>query len=360
MARPAKAIVNLEALRHNYQVAASLCEPGLALAVVKANAYGHGAVAVAKALESQAPAFGVACIEEAVELREAGIQRPILLLEGIFTADEVLIASEQQFWLMLENEMQFAAVEAADISRPVNVWLKVDTGMHRLGLHAEQLMQVYERMNACRNVAPGIVIATHLACGDELDNDLSARQVASLKELTAELGAPLSMANSPGILGWPSSRAEWSRPGFMLYGNSPFSVPQVEADKLKTVMTLKSGVISVRDLAPGQSVGYASSWTAERESKIATVAMGYGDGYPRHAPCGTPVLVNGKRAPLVGRVSMDMVTIDVTDLDEVKIGDEVIFWGESLTANEVAQHAGTIGYEVLTRMPMRTPRIYIG
>ncbi len=363
MARPAKALVNLQALRHNYQLAAELCAPGSTLAVVKANAYGHGAVEVAKALEPIVPAFGVACIEEALELREAGISQPILLLEGTFTADEFAIASKQQFWLMLENETQFAALEACDLKQAVKVWLKVDTGMHRLGLQPETLSAVYERMKACKNVQDDIVIATHFACADELARSETTDQVQSLKSAvensTVPAGTAMSMANSPGILAWGEARAEWNRPGFMLYGCSPFTETQVNADKLQAVMTLKSGVISVREIAEGESVGYAASWTAERPSRIATVAMGYGDGYPRHAPSGTPVLVNGQRVPLVGRVSMDMITVDVTDLDSVEIGDEVICWGEGLPTNEIAACAGTIGYELLTRMPLRTPRVYL-
>jgi len=358
MARPAKAIINLEALRHNYQLAASLCAPGSALAVVKANAYGHGAVPVAQALADLAPAFGVACIEEALELREAGIENPILLLEGIFSADEVAIAAENNLWLMLENDQQFSALENASVCQALKVWLKVDTGMHRLGLTVEGLIPTYRRMQACKNVDKTIVVATHFACADDLESEMTSQQIACLRDAARDLGAPLSLANSPGILAWPQAIAEWNRPGFMLYGNSPFSVAQAEAETLQTVMTLKSAIISLREVVAGDSVGYAASWTAARTSKIATVAMGYGDGYPRQAPSGTPVLVNGKRVSLVGRVSMDMITVDVTDIDSVAIGDEVIFWGDSLSANEVAGYAGTIGYEVLTRMPMRTPRIY--
>ena len=359
MARPAQAIINLKALRHNFQLAASLCAPGLALAVVKANAYGHGAVPVAQALADLAPAFGVACIEEALELRAAGIKVPILLLEGIFSPEEVSVAAEQNFWLMLENDQQFTALESANVSKALKVWLKVDTGMHRLGLSVEDLEPAYRRMQACKNVDKTIVVATHFACGDDLESEMTDQQTTCLRDAARDLGAPLSLANSPGILGWPQARAEWNRPGFMLYGNSPFAVAQAEADKLQAVMTLRSAIISLREIAVGESVGYAASWTAARPSKIATVAMGYGDGYPRQAPSGSPVLVNGVRVSLVGRVSMDMVTLDVTDLDSVALGDEVIFWGESLSANEVAEHAGTIGYEVLTRMPMRTPRVYV-
>ena len=359
MARPAQAIINLKALRHNFKLAASLCAPGQALAVVKANAYGHGAVPVAQALADLAPAFGVACIEEALELRGAGISAPILLLEGIFSPEEVSVAAEQNFWLMLENDQQFSALENAAVSRALKVWLKVDTGMHRLGLSVDDLGPAYRRMQACKNVDKTIVVATHFACGDDLESDMTVQQISRLRDAARDLGAPLSLANSPGILGWPQARAEWNRPGFMLYGNSPFVVAQAEADKLQAVMTLKSAIISLRDIAVGESVGYAASWTAERPTKIATVAMGYGDGYPRQAPSGTPVLVKGQRVHLVGRVSMDMVTLDVTDLESVALGDEVIFWGETLSANEVAQYAGTIGYEALTRMPMRTPRVYV-
>ena len=363
MARPAKALINLQALRHNYQLAADLCAPGSTLAVVKANAYGHGAVEVAKALEPIVPAFGVACIEEALELRDAGITLPILLLEGTFSAEEFSIASEQQFWLMLENETQFTALENAELNQKVKVWLKIDTGMHRLGLQPSDLSSVYERMSASKNVDEEIVIATHFACGDELNRPETNTQIECLRTAiqnsTVPSNATVSMANSPGVLGWSEARAEWNRPGFMLYGCSPFAEPHAQADQLQAVMTLKSAVISLRDINVGERVGYAASWTAERPSKIATVAMGYGDGYPRTAVNGTPVIINGQRVKLAGRVSMDMITVDVTDLSGVSVDDDVILWGDDLSVNEVAKAAGTIGYELLARMPSRTPRQYV-
>lgn len=359
MARPSKAIINLAAVKHNYQIAKQLAPDSQCLAVVKANAYGHGAVAIATALEPLAPAFGVACIEEANELRAAGIKKPILLLAGTFSADEVAIAEQKNYWLMVQTDEQVAAIITADLSTPIKVWLKIDTGMHRLGVSPEDTLRVYTSLKNSDNVDDEIVLATHLACGDELDNPFTKQQVECFKNAIAGIEAPLSIANSPGLLGWPEARAEWNRPGYMLYGNSPFSVPHEQADKLQHVMTLKSAVISIRDIAVGETVGYAATWTAERPSRIATVAVGYGDGYPRHAPTGTPVLVNGSRAKLVGRVSMDMITVDVTDLSPVIVGDEVILWGEELTANEVAKWVDTIGYEVLTRMPLRTPRIYL-
>jgi len=359
MARPAKAYISLDALRHNYQLAARLAPAASNVPAVKANAYGHGAVAVVKALEPEAPAFGVACIEEALELRAAGISKPILLLEGTFTDDEVVTAAQENFWLMVENRRQLAAILNADINQPVMAWLKVDSGMHRLGVQPEEVKSIYQALQDSPNVHPDIVLATHFACSDELDNDFTSRQIQRFKDAVGDIEAPLSMANSGGVLAWEVSHADWNRPGYMLYGSSPFAEPHANADQLKPVMTLKSAVIGVRNIDAGEAVGYGASWVAERPSRIATVAIGYGDGYPRHAVSGTPVLINGQRVPLAGRVSMDMITVDVTDCPDVHIGTEVTLWGEGLPVNEIAEKAGTIGYELLTRMPLRTPRVYI-
>ena len=366
MARPAIAEINLTALIHNYQLAEQLSGPGQCVPVVKANAYGHGAIEVAKVLAKVAPALGVACIEEAMQLRDAGISTPILLLEGPFTADEIPIAAEQHFWMMLSNAEQVDWVCQLDLAASTGLankkfvaWLKVDTGMHRLGVPVDQAEACYRQLQACKHVAPDSVIATHFASADELGNPSADVQLQRIQQLNESLQAPLSLANSPGLLALVESRQQWNRPGFMLYGNSPFTVSQVEADKLKPVMTLKSAVIALHDVSEGDAVGYGETWRAERASRIATVAIGYGDGYPRNAKNGTPVLVNGQRVPLVGRVSMDMITVDVTDLAAVQLGDEVILWGEQITANEVGRWADTIGYEILTRMPLRTPRIYL-
>ncbi len=359
MSRPARAIIDLAALRANYRLAHSLAPQQNHLAVVKANAYGHGALRCAQALEPLAPAFGVACIEEALALRAGGIEKPILLLEGTFSDDEVLIAAEQNFWLMAENRTQIDAILAAPCTHPLRVWLKLDTGMHRLGLPPEQLPALYAQLRQSGKVDPEIVLATHLACADELDNPFTQAQIASFRAACQGLEAPVSLANSPGLLGWPEARGAWNRPGFMLYGNSPFTEPHPQADGLQPVMRLQSAVIALREVPVGGSVGYGRTWRAARPSRVATVAMGYGDGYPRHAPSGTPVLVNGQRAPLVGRVSMDMLTVDVTDLPGVQLNDPVILWGPELPVNEVAAAAGTIGYELLTRMTGRVPRVFL-
>ena len=362
MSRPAKALIDLEALRHNFQLANGLSPHSQNMAVIKANAYGHGAVPVAHALEELVPAFGVACVEEAIELREAGIETPIHLLEGAFTPDEIDIAAEQNFSLAVVNQEQKRAILNANPSTPLRVWIYVDTGMHRLGISPDELTSTYREMATSANVAGDIIIATHFACADDLNSDFTSIQMSRLDpglgESNPRLNAPKSLANSAGLLGWPETRAEWNRPGIMLYGSSPFSVPHQDADRLLPVMTFQSAVIALRNILPGETVGYAATWKAERPSRIATVAIGYGDGYPVHAPNGTPVLINGQRCPMVGRVSMDMITVDVTDLPDVAIGNEVVLWGKGLSVNEIAACAGTISYELLARMPRRTPRVY--
>lgn len=359
MGRPAKASVDLNALQSNYRLAQRIAPGSFNMAVVKANAYGHGAVVCANALEELVPAFGVACIEEALTLRLAGITKPILLLEGSFTADEVATAEHYNFWLMVENAQHVEQILASQPANPVRVWLKVDSGMHRLGLELDELSGVYHALRDCSQVHNEIVLATHFACADELDRDVTLQQVALFDTACQGIDAPRSLANSAGLLGWPQSHAEWNRPGYMLYGTSPFDAPHELADQLQPVMTLRSKVIGVREVEAGDSVGYAHDWTAGRRSVIATIAIGYGDGYPRHAKSGTPVLVNGQRVPIVGRVSMDMITVDVTDLPVVSLNDPVILWGKDLPVNEVAACAGTIGYELLARMTGRVPLSYV-
>ena len=362
MSRPTSAIIDLKALRENFYLAQQLAPNSKSMPMVKANAYGHGIIEVANALADSAPAFGVACIEEALALRKANIKQPILLLEGPHSADEIGIAEKHGFWLMLENHNQLQAILSAHLSNPISVWLKLDTGMHRLGFKPEDLQHIYKQLSDSTNVADDIVLATHFACADDLESDFTDRQLQCFNSAidTLDFPAPTSLANSAAILGWPSIEDNWQRPGYMLYGASPFSKPQKNADQLQQVMHFQSAVISIRNISAGESVGYTANWTAQRNSIIATVAVGYGDGYPRHAPNGTPVLIDGVRCPLVGRVSMDMITVDITDLNtDIKIGTDVTLWGPALSVTEVAMHCGTIGYELLTRMPARVPRIYI-
>jgi alanine racemase len=359
VARPSQARIDLGALKHNLAHARALAPNSKLMAVVKANAYGHGALGIAQALEPLADALAVACIEEAQELRAGGIKGPILLLEGLFQESEMAVACNENFWLCVENEWQLDFLERATLPSPVVVWLKIDTGMHRLGIPPQLAAQAFNRLTQSANVKQGIILCTHFASADELGSDQTRRQLEQFDVSCGHLQAERSAANSPGVLAWPESHFDWIRPGYMLYGNSPFIEPHKNTSNLRPVMTLSSAIISVRDVAVGDTVGYGATWTAEKNSRIATVAIGYGDGYPRLARNNTPVLINGVRAPLAGRVSMDMITVDVTEFSHVKLGDEVILWGENLSVGEVASHADTIGYELTTRMPARTRRVIV-
>lgn len=356
--RPTRARISLAALRSNAALARQLAPQSKLVAVVKANAYGHGAVRCAQALSEQADIFAVACIDEALELRAAGIAQPILLLEGHFNVQELALSEQHNFWLMLHSEVQVQQLADYSSKKTLNVWLKVDTGMHRLGLDLETANTAHKTLSACRHVKQPVVIATHFASADSEDPESTRRQIARLTSFNADKNAPLSLSNSAGVLAHDSAHGDWIRPGIMLYGSSPLEYAQHNASKLQAVMSLQAEVIAVRTIEQGECVGYAGSWCANRPSRIATIAVGYGDGYPRSAPSGTPVLVNGQTAQLCGRVSMDMITADVTDCQGVDIGSPVELWGEKLSVNTVAEHAGTIGYELLTRMPGRVPLFY--
>ena len=359
MARPNQALLNLGALRHNLALARALAPNSQLMAVVKANAYGHGARTIATALEGNADALAVACIEEAVELRDAGVESPIMLLEGVFESRELVTAAELGLWVTIDNEWQLSWLEEARLPAPLHCWLKIDSGMHRLGVNPARVVEFHQRLLATANCIGNPVLSTHFASADDTESEQTARQLALFETSTAGLPGLRSAANSPGLLAWPQSHYDWVRPGYMLYGNTPFSAPHANTGELQAVMTLTSAVISIRDVAVGESVGYGAAFTATRPTRIATITIGYGDGYPRLAGNGTPVLVNGQRAELAGRVSMDMITVDVTDLENVQVGDEVVLWGQDLPVGEIAAHAGTIGYELTTRMPMRTPRVVV-
>ncbi|SDS61921.1 alanine racemase [Pseudomonas oryzae] len=356
--RPARALIDLEALRHNYRLARETTG-ARALAVVKADAYGHGAVRCAQALADEADGFAVACIEEALELRAAGISAPILLLEGFFELDELDLIVRHQLWCVVHSAWQVEAIERSNLSQPLVVWLKLDSGMHRVGLHPAEYREAWQRLMASGQVAK-IVLMTHFAQADELDCSKTADQVAVFREARGELQAEVSLRNSPGIIGWPhlipeQQPTDWIRPGLMLYGASPFEQPHPLAARLRPVMSLTSKVIAVRELPPGEPVGYGAQFVSERPTRVGVVAMGYADGYPRHAPSGTPVQVNGHRSRLIGRVSMDMLTVDLTDFPGVGLGSRVELWGKQVPVNEVAQRAGTIPYQILCNLKRVSP-----
>ncbi|HAQ49587.1 MAG TPA: alanine racemase [Glaciecola sp.] len=364
MSRPAKIIIDLGAIQANCRLAQTLAPHSKTVAVIKADAYGHGAVEVAEALEPQVEMFTVSCLEEALILRENGLSKPVLLLEGCFDKTELKSAMHNQCELVVHNGLQLAQLLNASLETPMKIWLKIDTGMHRLGFLPQVVESIYAKLSASANVK-SIVLMTHFAHADDVGGPHTAKQISQFENCIYPIvtnsseKVELSIANSAALLAWDQTRVDWNRPGIMLYGLSPFAEPFDAAKQLIPAMEFESQVIALREISIGGSVGYGCTWTAQRPSVIATIAVGYGDGYPRTAKSGTPVLINNQRAPLAGRVSMDLISVDVTDLSKVQIGDKALLWGKELSANEVARWAGTIGYELVTRMPSRVTRHFV-
>ncbi len=337
--------LDLAALRHNLQCLREAAPGSRVMAAIKANGYGHGLQRVARAL-SDADALGVACVEEAVSLREAGITTPIVLLEGFFHADELPLICQHRLDCVIHHVHQIEVLEQQTLSAPLKVWLKLDSGMHRLGVPANECTALWQRLSAIQDIEV-IGLMTHLANADDLNDKTTEQQLTLFSESCGELPGERTIANSAGILGWPQSHAEWNRPGISLYGVSPLLGGRGEQHGLRSVMTLRSELIAINHLKQGDAIGYGGSWCCPEDMPVGVVAVGYGDGYPRHADAGTPVLINGQRAPLVGRVSMDMITVDLRSLPQAKIGDEVVLWGDGLPVEEIAEHAATIPYELL-------------
>lgn len=355
--RPARALIDLEALRHNYRLARRL-GGGRALAVVKADAYGHGAVRCAAALEPEADGFAVAFIEEALALREAGIRAPILLLEGFFDAAELPLLLEHDLWTVVHAPWQVEMLEHTPLPGPLQVWLKLDSGMHRVGIAAADYAATWRRLEALPHVQP-VVKMSHFARADELDCARTREQLETFARATAGLPGQSSLCNSPALLGWPAARADWARPGLMLYGVSPFPDAHELAAQLRPVMTLESKVIAVRELPAGEPVGYGARFVTEAPTRVGVVAMGYADGYPQFAVNGTPVAIDGRPGRLVGRVSMDMLTVDLTDHPGAGVGSTVELWGKQVPAAEVVTHSQTSAYRLLCAVK-RVPLQHVG
>lgn len=357
MTRPARALIDAHALRHNLNRVRQAAPNAKVMAVVKANAYGHGLVRVARILLG-ANAFAVASFEEGLALRNAGVAHPICLLEGFFDAEELALLNHYRFMPVLHHESQLLQLEHSQDSDPIDVWLKVDTGMHRIGFAPEVAAQMRKRLEACPQVQR-IRMMSHFANADDTANMTTQQQIDRFKSLVNGWGLEASLANSAGVLGWPQSHVDWVRPGIMLYGASPLLGKSAAELELQPVMTLSSRLIAVNRHRKGERVGYGGEWVCPDDMPIGVIAIGYGDGYPRHAPSNTPVLVNNKRVSLIGRVSMDMITVDLRTQASAKVGDPVVLWGTGLPVEEVAERAGTIGYELLARLPQRVPRIEV-
>ena len=364
MSRPIQARIDLAALRQNYLVAKECvsfsAKQPRAWAVIKANAYGHGLMRVAKALEEVADGFALLDLSDALMLREAGVRQPILLLEGFFSAGDLEACAEYGVIPAVHRVEQLQMIREAALPIRLPIYLKLNTGMNRLGFSLDEIAGVRNELVQSTSIGE-ITLMSHFA---EADGGRGVEwQLARFEAIRAcwpeSRAFPVCMANSAAILRHPQTAHDWVRPGIMLYGGSPFDDAGAECLGLKPAMTLRSEVIAVHDIRPGERVGYGGTFVAEQSTRVGVVACGYGDGYPRHAPTGTPILVNGHRTRTLGRVSMDMLVCDLTHLPEAGVGSPVVLWGQGLPAEEVAAAAGTICYELFCALAPRVPVIEV-
>lgn len=350
MPRPIQARIDADALAHNLRVIRKKTASRI-MAVIKAEAYGHGLLRAAEALET-ADGLGMLDIRDALRLREAGHRQPILLLEGAFDSHDMVLAAEYELSCVVHSDWQLDLLDAYPKRGALDVWLKLNTGMNRLGFNPGEVSGVMARLR--RHAAVGnITLMTHFASADEA-RDINP-PLNLFREISAQFRLPCSLANSAALLRYPQTHGDWVRPGLMLYGASPFADTPAVALGLKPVMTLSSRIIAVRELRSGDEVGYGGLFRAEHAMRVGIVACGYADGYPRHAGSGTPVLVGGQRTRTLGRVSMDMLCVDLGKLPQAGVGSAVVLWGEGLPIEEVAQAAGTISYELMCGLTARVP-----
>ncbi len=359
MTRAAEASIDLQALQYNLQRVRESAKNSRVISVIKANGYGHGMLRVASALSSS-DAFAVAKIEEALTLRKAGFTQPVLLLEGFSDAEELALLAQYAIEAVVHHQYQIELLEQVSLASKIKVWLKIDTGMHRLGIALDDVTASFKRLQDCGNVVAKIALMTHFANADDDNDPRTLAQLKRFNSATQEIDAPRSLANSAAILKYSESHAEWVRPGIMLYGVSPFIKGLAAEEGLKPVMTLSSKLIAINHYKKGNALGYGGSWRCPDDMPVGVVAIGYGDGYPRAARAGTPVLINSQRVPLIGRVSMDMICVDLRSLPSAKIGGRVVLWGDGLPVEEIAECAHTIPYELLCRVTERVRITEVG
>ena len=351
--KPATAKISSHALKQNLEIIKQKAPNSKIIAVVKANAYGHGVVFVASTLEQNVDCFGVARLEEALALRSNGITKPILLLEGFFNEQDLPVLAVNNIETIVHNREQLEALKRANLPSPIKVWLKIDTGMHRLGVALDEVDFFYNELKKLPYIQPHLGFVSHFSRADELESNYTQLQISRFLSATKDKQGERTIAASGGILFWPESHLECIRPGIIMYGISPTDTVGAEFG-LTPVMNLTSSLIAVRDHKQGEPVGYGGIWTSSHDTKIGVVAIGYGDGYPRDVPEGTPVYLNGRIVPIVGRVSMDMLTVDLGPDSQDQVGDEVILWGKELPIETVAKFTGILSYELITKL---TPRV---
>lgn len=345
MSRSATATIHLDALRSNLAHVRELAQGAKVMAVVKADAYGHGLERCARAL-ANADAFGVASIADGLRLRAAGHRQRIVVLAGPDAASDLAELRRLQLEAVIHHESQLAMLEAEPAGTPIRVWLKLDTGTHRLGFPFERAAELHARLAALPSIDPAIVLMTHFACSDEFDNDLTARQTQRFLDATKDLRGERALSNSAGLLGWPRARGDWVRVGGLLYGLSVEEGKTGADFGFAPAMTLTTRLVAINRVTRGERIGYGATWACPEDMNIGVAAIGYGDGYPRSASSGTPVPVGSHPAAIIGRVSMDLITLDLRQAPNVRVGDVVTLWGPELPVETIAQHAGTISYEL--------------
>lgn len=357
MSRPIEVIIDLAALRHNFAHIRTLVKRSQIMAIIKADAYGHGLIKIAQTLD-QADAFGVACLEEGQQLRQAGIKQRIILLEAPYSAEELFEITDLALDIVIHDSSQIEMLERSKLSKSINIWLKLDTGMHRLGFIPESASLALSRLQRISYIQE-ICLMTHLACANNPDNPITQQQMDRFNHFSHALNMQKTIANSAAVINYPQTHVEWVRPGIMLYGVSPFSDKNGLTHGLRPVMTLTSRLIAVKQIKAGEAVGYGADWHCPQDMHIGIIAAGYGDGYPRQVAYGTPVLVNNKRVPLIGKVSMGMLTVDLREQPHAKVGDVVTLWGKGLAVEEIANCANTIPYALLSNVQKRLKLTYV-
>lgn len=353
-----RAQIDLGAIEANLRVIRHHAPASAVLGMIKANAYGHGLVSIARFLSSRADALAVARADEALWLRDAGVNGRLVVMSGALSGQELDALLAANVDIMLHRSEQVDMLARAPLKQPVNVWIKYDSGMHRLGFDKLGLRMCSTRLDTLAGITQRVML-THFASSDASDKTLTDAQWTEFLDATTGLPGSLSAANSAAVMRHPQTHADWVRPGIMLYGVSPISDETESGNPLCPAMTLSANLIAIREIPAGQTVGYGRTWTAARTTRVGTISIGYGDGYPRHARSGTPVVIGGRRVPLIGRVSMDLITVDLTEHPSAKVGDVAELWGKQLSVNEVAACSDTIGYELLTGISPRVRCEYL-
>lgn len=356
MTRPVLARIDLKALQYNLARVKQLAPGSRVMAIVKADAYGHGLQRTCHAL-SDTDSLGMLDLADAISLRNSGITVPICLLEGFFSADEIPLIARYKLEPVIHSSWQLDMLQEIEEELHLSVWLKIDTGMHRLGFEPAEFKQLEATLSGLKCIQQ-VSVMSHLANADTQDN-ATADQLRRFQQATSETRCLRSLANSAAIVAHPDCHFDCVRPGIMLYGSSPFAEKTAEALDLSAVMSLQSEIISIKYLRKGDAVGYGGSWICPEDMRVAVVACGYGDGYPRHAPAGTPVMVAGKLTKLIGRVSMDMITVDLRGIDDAETGSLVELWGRGVAVDTVAEMSGTISYELLCGVTARVKRLEV-